>query len=131
MKEESRIKLQSVLSSLEAEADPVAERLEIYHADINRLEKMIEAHQDDFSEAEYVFSPRANRGKNEELMKYQSDLASVQKKYDQVQAQYDQINQNIDLIVEVLSSDTEGEYSKSSLLYQEQDRQDHRCSLLR
>ena len=122
MKEESRIKLQSVLSSLEAEADPVAERLEIYHADINRLEKMIEAHQDDFSEAEYVFSPRANRGKNEELMKYQSDLASVQKKCDQVQAQYDQINQNIDLIVEVLSSDTEGEYSKSSLLYQEQDR---------
>ncbi|MBO4750167.1 MAG: sensor histidine kinase [Lachnospiraceae bacterium] len=122
MKEESRIKLQTVLNSLEAEADPIAERLERYHADINRLEKMVEAYQEDFSEADYVFSPRVNRGKSEELTKYQNDLASVQKKCDQVQEQYDQILQNIDLIVEVLSADTDGEYSKSSLLYQEQDR---------
>ena len=122
MNESSRLKLQSILSSLETEADPIATRLEDYHNEINRLEKTITSLKEQSSEADYVFSPRNGRGQSDELKKYQNELAYLKKQCASLQEKYDQLNQNIDLIVEVLSSDNEVDYSKNGLLYQEQDR---------
>ena len=122
MNEASRLKLQSVLSSLETEADPIAEKLEDYHSEINRLETSIQSLKDKFSEADYVFSPRSEKNQNEEIKQQQSELDNLKRKEKKLREHYDQINQNIDLIVDVLSTDNEVESTKNGLLYQEQDR---------
>lgn len=122
MHESSRLKLQSILSYFESEADPIAVKLEDYHNEINRLEKTIESFQKDYSESDFVFSPRSGRTQNEELKKAQNDLELVKKQCANLQERYDQINQNIDLVVEVLSFDSDSNASKDGLLYQEQDR---------
>ena len=122
MNESSRLKLQSILSSLEAEADPIAIELEELHNEINRLETSMKSMKDKYSEADLVFSPRSEKNQKEELKQQQGELDYVKKKADRLQERYDQINQNIDMIVEVLSSDNEIETSKNGLLYQEQDR---------
>ena len=122
MNESSRIKLQSILSSLETEADPIAEKLEDYHSEINRLETTLKSLKDKFSEADFVFSPRSGKNQNEEIRQVQSELDLTKKKCNQLQEKYDQLNQNIDLLVDVLSYDHDIEIEKNGLIYQEQDR---------
>lgn len=122
MNETSRLKLQSVLSSLEAEADPIAEQLEDYHNEISRLESSVASLREKFSEADFVFSPRTGKAQNDELKQKQSELDLLKRKSTNLRERYDQINQNIDMIVDVLSSDNDMEASKNGLLYQEQDR---------
>ena len=121
MNESSRIKLQTILNSMETEADPLAVQLEDYHNEISKLELEIDRIKEQYSEADFVFSPRTGK-QNEELKQKQSELELLKKKYDQLQDRYDQINQNIDLVVEVLASENDGDASKNGLLYQEQDR---------
>jgi len=122
MHESSRLKLQSILNYFESEADPIAVKLEDCHNEINRLERTIESFQKDYSESDFVFSPRSGRAQNEELKKAKNELEQVKKQCDRLQERYDQINQNIDLIVEVLSYDGDSNASMDGLLYQEQDR---------
>ena len=121
MNESSRIKLQTILNSMETEADPLAVQLEDYHNEISKLELEIDRIKEQYSEADFVFSPRTGK-QNEELKQKQSELELLKKKYEQLQDRYDQINQNIDLVVEVLASENDGDASKNGLLYQEQDR---------
>ena len=121
MNESSRIKLQTILNSMETEADPLAVQLEDYHNEISKLELEIDRIKEQYSEADFVFSPRTGK-QNEEFKQKQSELELLKKKYDQLQDRYDQINQNIDLVVEVLASENDGDASKNGLLYQEQDR---------
>ena len=122
MNESSRLKLQSILNTLENDADPLAVRLEEYHAEISRLESTVKSLKEKFSEADFVFSPRSGKNQNDELKQKQSELDLMKKKCANLQEKYDQINQNIDLLVEVLSSDNDIDTSKNGLLYQEQDR---------
>ncbi|MBR6151947.1 MAG: hypothetical protein IKQ25_11740 [Lachnospiraceae bacterium] len=122
MNESSRIKLQSILNSMETEADPLAVQLETYQNEINKLELEIDRIKEQYSEADFVFSPRTGK-QNEEYKQKQSELELLKKKCEQIQERYDQINQNIDLVVEVLASENDGDASKNGLLYQEQDRQ--------
>lgn len=122
MNESSRLKLQSVLSALETEADPIAIELEELHNEINQLENSMKSLKEKYSEADFVFSPRSEKNQKEEMKQKQGELDYVKKKADRLQERYDQINQNIDLIVDVLSSDDEIEVSKNGLIYQEQDR---------
>ncbi|MBE5861885.1 MAG: hypothetical protein E7295_03430 [Lachnospiraceae bacterium] len=121
MNESSRIKLQTILNSMETEADPLAVQLEDYHNEISKLELEIDRIKEQYSEADFVFSPRTGK-QNEEFKQKQSELELLKKKYEQLQDRYDQINQNIDLVVEVLASENDGDASKNGLLYQEQDR---------
>lgn len=102
MNDASRFKLQSVLNTLETEADPIAVKLEEYHNEIARLEKMTEAMKERCSEADLVFSPRSSK-QGEELKQKLNHLEEVKKKCSKLQERYEQLNQNIDLIVEVLS----------------------------
>lgn len=122
MNESSRLKLQSILTSLETEADPIAVKLEDYHNEINRLEATIKALKEKYSEADFVFSPRTGKSQNDELKQLQSELDLNKKRIGALQERYDQINQNIDLLVDVLSSDSDVDVTKNGLLYQEQDR---------
>ncbi|MBR3507560.1 MAG: hypothetical protein IKO03_02060 [Lachnospiraceae bacterium] len=122
MNESSRIKLQSILNSMETEADPLAVQLETYQNEINKLELEIDRIKEQYSEADFVFSPRTGK-QNEEYKQKQSELELLKKKCEQIQERYDQINQSIDLVVEVLASENDGDASKNGLLYQEQDRQ--------
>lgn len=122
MNESSRIKLQSILNSMETEADPLAVQLETYQNEINKLELEIDRIKEQYSEADFIFSPRTGK-QNEEYKQKQSELELLKKKCEQIQERYDQINQNIDLVVEVLASENDGDASKNGLLYQEQDRQ--------
>ena len=121
MNDSSRLKLQSVLTSLETEADPIAMRLEDYHGEISRLEKVLESLMKNVSEADIVFSPRSGK-LNEEVKQRQMELDLLKRKCSALQDRYDQINQNIDLLVDVLASDSDVETTKSGLVYQEQDR---------
>ena len=121
MNDASRFKLQSVLNTLETEADPIAVKLEEYHNEIARLEKMTEAMKDRCSEADLVFSPRSSK-QGEELKQKLNHLEEVKKKCSKLQERYEQLNQNIDLIVEVLSCDSDIDATKNGLVYQEQDR---------
>ena len=121
MNDSSRLKLQSVLTSLETEADPIAIKLEDYHGEITRLEKVLESLMKNVSEADIVFSPRSGK-LNEEVKQRQMELDLLKRKYSGLQDRYDQINQNIDLLVDVLASDSDIETTKSGLIYQEQDR---------
>lgn len=122
MNESSRIKLQSILNSMETEADPLAVQLETYQNEISKLELEIDRIKEQYSEADFVFSPRTGK-QNEEYKQKQSELELLKKKCEQIQERYDQINQNIDLVVEVLASENDSDGSKNGLLYQEQDRQ--------
>ena len=122
MNESSRIKLQSILNSMETEADPLAVQLETYQNEISKLELEIDRIKEQYSEADFVFSPRTGK-QNEEYKQKQSELELLKKKCAQIQERYDQINQNIDLVVEVLASENDSDGSKNGLLYQEQDRQ--------
>jgi two-component system sensor histidine kinase DegS len=122
MNESSRIKLQTILNTLETEADPLAVQLEDYHNEISKLELEIDRIKEQYSEADFVFSPRTGK-QNEEYKQKQSELELLKKKYVQLQERYDQINQNIDLVVEVLASENDSDGSKNGLMYQEQDRQ--------
>jgi two-component system sensor histidine kinase DegS len=106
---------------METEADPLAVQLEDYHNEISKLELEIDRIKEQYSEADFVFSPRTGK-QNEEFKQKQSELELLKKKYEQLQDRYDQINQNIDLVVEVLASENDGDASKNGLLYQEQDR---------
>lgn len=121
MNDSSRLKLQSILTSLETEADPIAMRLEDYHGEISRLEKVLESLMKNVSEADIVFSPRSGK-LNEEVKQRQMELDLLKRKCAALQNRYDQINQNIDLLVDVLASDSDVETTKSGLVYQEQDR---------
>lgn len=121
MNDSSRLKLQSILTSLETEADPIAMRLEDYHGEISRLEKVLESLMKNVSEADIVFSPRSGK-LNEEVKQRQMELDLLKRKCAALQSRYDQINQNIDLLVDVLASDSDVETTKSGLVYQEQDR---------
>ena len=121
MNDSSRLKLQSILTSLETEADPIAMRLEDYHGEISRLEKVLESLMKNVSEADIVFSPRSGK-LNEEVKQRQMELDLLKRKCAALQNRYDQINQNIDLLVDVLASDSDIETTKSGLVYQEQDR---------
>ena len=107
---------------METEADPLAVQLETYQNEINKLELEIDRIKEQYSEADFVFSPRTGK-QNEEYKQKQSELELLKKKCEQIQERYDQINQSIDLVVEVLASENDGDASKNGLLYQEQDRQ--------
>ncbi|MCR4597524.1 MAG: hypothetical protein K5678_00660 [Acetatifactor sp.] len=122
MNETSRLKLQSVLSALETEADPIAVRLEDYHNEIARLEKTLESLKEKCTDADLVFSPRSGK-LAEEIKQKQAELDDIKKEVDQLQDRYDQINNNIDMIVDVLATDNDTDTNKNGLLYQEQDRQ--------
>lgn len=123
MNESSKEKLQMLLISLQNEADPVAAKLEEYNKEIFRRKQEIEKLCNQFSEDEFVFSPRANRSQSDEIAEKKIDLELLQVDYKDLQDHYNQINQNIDTVVDVLSSDNEKKINLSSLSYQEQDRQ--------
>ena len=79
MNDSSRLKLQSILTSLETEADPIAMRLEDYHGEISRLEKVLESLMKNVSEADIVFSPRSGK-LNEEVKQRQMELDLLKRK---------------------------------------------------
>ena len=66
MNESSRIKLQTILNSMETEADPLAVQSEEYHNEISKLELEIDRIKEQYSEAAFVFSPSTGK-QNEEL----------------------------------------------------------------
>ena len=67
MNDTSRMKLHSVLSSLEIEANDIAIELEDSNIKIVNLEKEINKIQNSFSENDVIFSPRKDRYPSEEL----------------------------------------------------------------
>ena len=124
MNESSRLKLQSILTSLETEADPIAFKLEAYHNEIFRLKKQIQSLSNKVSDDIIVFSPRADRSHNEEIKEHEKALEHLENECSSLQNRYDQINQNIEMIVDVLTfDDDDNAKSRNSLVYQEQDRQ--------
>lgn len=123
MNESSRKKLQVLLNSLQAEADPVAAKLEEYNKEIFRLTQEVEKLTSEFSEDEFVFSPRISRGQNDEIREKKIELDLLKIDYKALMEHYNQINENIDTIVEVLSSDNGNTAHLDNLSYQEQDRQ--------
>lgn len=123
MNESSRLKLQSILSSLDHEAEPIAKELENCHIEINKIEKTIQSLTKDYTEDEFVFSPRTARFQNDEVHNYELRLTALQEEADILQDRYDQINHYIDTLVDVLSSDVDSGNVKNALVYQEKDRQ--------
>lgn len=123
MNDTSRMKLQSVLSSLGMEADLIADQLEKFHNNISNLEKEVDRISKSFSESDALFSPRKDRFPSEELKQKKESLENLKNEQEQLKKRYDDINNNIEIIVDVLSHDSEGNTNKSGLLYQEQDRQ--------
>ena len=123
MNDSSRMKLQSVLSSMGMDADSLAVQLEDYHKKISRLEKEVRELANSFSESDALFSPRKDHFPSEELKHKKEELSDLTKEYDELKKHYDYVNNNIDVIVDVLSHELDGNANKNGLLYQEQDRQ--------
>ena len=122
MKESSRRELQSLLRSFEAEADPIADKLEKNHREIFRLRELVNTLSNDFSEDEYVFSPRSDKTHMEEIRKSKAELQRLEQEEADLQRKYEQINTNIDSLVSILATEDGGTANITGLNYQEQDR---------
>lgn len=124
MNESSKAKLQNLLSTLQSEADEINVKQEEYHNEITRVAKLLETLKKQYTEYEYVFSPRVNKGENSEVKYCREQLEELQTEYDSLQEQYDKITEKIETVVEVLTSDTNNNSVNSMRLrYLEQDRQ--------
>ena len=123
MNESSRIKLQSILSSMEMEANKVAIDLEESHKRINNLEKEVKQISNSFSENDVIFSPRKDKFPQEELRQKKELLKEENRKNEEIKKQYEELNNNMDMIVDVLSHENDMITNKSGLLFHEQDRQ--------
>lgn len=123
MNDTSRMKLHSVLSSLEIEANDIAIELEDSNIKIVNLEKEINKIQNSFSENDVIFSPRKDRYPSEELKQKKENLEILKQEHEHTKKKYDQLNENIEMIVDVLSHEGEKASNKGALLFHEQDRQ--------
>lgn len=123
MNDTSRMKLQSVLSSLELEANNTALELENSHKLISNLEKEINGITNSFSESDIIFTPRKDHYPNEKLKQKRDLLKQYNQNLFDIKKKYDQLNDNIDMLVDVLSYEGDKASNKSALLFHEQDRQ--------
>ena len=123
MNESSKMKMQSVLSSLGMEADSIALQLEGYHDQIKNLEREIKDLSNSFSESDALFSPRKDRFPSEELKRKKEQLETLKVECKKIEKRYDDVNNNIEIIVDIIAHENQGNLNKSGLLYQEQDRQ--------
>lgn len=124
MNETSRVKLQNLLSDLQSDATEIALKQEECHKEIVRVSKLLETLKNQYEEYDYVFSPRANKGESEEVQYCREQLEDLRVEYDSLQKQYEKINENVEVIVEILTSDTNNNTVNSSgLKYLEQERQ--------
>lgn len=123
MNELSKKKLQNLLASLQTEAESLALKLEEYHKEIIKQNQMLDFLKRDMREDEYVFSPRASKGNNEEADQCLVVLEELKEKCRLLETRYNQINDYIDTIVDVLTSDMGKRTDLNGLVYHEQDRQ--------
>lgn len=124
MNESSKMKLQNLLSDFLSKAGEISLKQEECHKELIRISKLYETLKNQYTEYEYVFSPRSKKGENEEVEYCRGQLENLQTEYDSLQEQYDKINENIEMIVEVLASDTNTNPANTlGLKYLEQERQ--------
>lgn len=124
MNQSSKVKLQNLLSTLQSEANQIAAKQEEYQKEITRIAKLLETLKNQYTEYEYVFSPRVNKNENSEMEYCREQLKELQKEYDSLQEQYASINENIEVIIEVLTSDENKKtFDSTGIKFLEQDRQ--------
>ena len=124
MNESSKNKLRNLLSTLQAEANEITAKQEEYQKEIARVSKLMETLQNQYAEFEYVFSPRVNKGENAEVEYCREQLKELQTEYDSLQEQYENVCGNIEVLIEVLTSDTnKSSFDPSGIRFLEQDRQ--------
>lgn len=124
MNESSKNKLRHLLSTLQAEANEIAAKQEEYQKEIARVSKLLETLQNQYAEYEYVFSPRVNKEENTELEYCREQLKELRAEYDALQEQYENVSGNIEVLIEVLTSDTnKNPVDSSGIRFLEQDRQ--------
>lgn len=122
MKESSRTELVELLKSLEAEADPLADKLENSHRQISKLRENIDNLKSYFSEDDFVFSPRSDRSSLDEINKQTNDLEQLEQEELELQQHYQEINDHIDSLVSILAAENTNSSNITVLQYQEQDR---------
>lgn len=124
MNESSKNKLRNLLNALQAEANEIAAKQEEYQKEIARVSKLMETLQNQYAEFEYVFSPRVNKGEKTEVEYCREQLKELQAEYDSLQEQYESVSGNIEVLIEVLTSDnSKNPADLSGIRFLEQDRQ--------